>query len=208
MNRDFSIIRRRPHVLDLMTPVRAGVTGYRFESAPNFDQPYTTILTTALGYVDPLIDTAANVIMPTNNRIRIIFDPSNYGLDDNKTFWMRFVPITGGIPGTPGTGVMVLPDAIGNGLIVLSGMAPVGATIVNSIELGLPGLVEDLRIVNNDTANPMFIASDGSDAEYKLDPIQSSTPLVALRGAVSSIRVRATGAPVLFSATCTLAFAR
>ena len=208
MTRDFSIIRRRPHVLDLITPKRAGVDGYRFEAASNFDQTYAAILTTTLGYIDSSLDTAANVIMPMTNRIRVIFDPSNYGLDDSKTFWMRFVPVTGGVPGVPGTGVLVLPDATGHGLLIVSGTAPVGATIANSIELGLPGLVEDLRIVNNDTTNPLFIASDGSDAEYRLDPIQNATPLIALRGAVGSIRVRATGAPVSFSATFTLAFAR
>lgn len=209
MNRDFSILRRRANIIDLVTPIRPGVDGYRFDAASNFDQTYTTLFTTTVGgHIDPVLNTPANVTQPLTNKIRIIFDPSNYSLDDSKTFWMRFVPVTGGTPGTPGTGVMVLPDGGGRGMIILAGATPVGATITSSLTLGLPGLVEDLRIVNTDSTNPMFVASDESDAEYRLDPITSATPIVAFRGAISTLRVRSTSAAVQFSATCTLAFPR
>ena len=193
-----------------MTPVRAGVDGYRFEAASNFDAAtYTTLFTaTTQGFVDPALVSPANVIQPLQNNIRIIFDPANYGLTDNLAFWMHFVPVTGGTPGTAGSCVLILPDAAGRSMIVISGDAPVATDVSGSLTLGMPGLVEDLRIVNNDSTNPMFVATDESNAEYQLDPIINSTSIVAFRGAVSTLRVRSTGAKVHFSATCTLAFPR
>ena len=58
MDRLFSIKRRRPHIVDLITPVATPfvpgqIDEYRFKYAPNFDQAFVTIITAPnIGSID------------------------------------------------------------------------------------------------------------------------------------------------------------
>ena len=208
MMREFSVIRRRPNLLDIITPILDGVDGYRIEGASNFDAAFATLATsTRDGYTDESLRDLVHAALAGKN-VRIILNPSDHGLTDTKAFWLRFVPLTGGVPGTVGNRTLILPEASGRGLVSITGTAPIGATVANAIALDFPRLMEDLRIVNNSAGNSLFVSFSDSDAEYEIKPGATQVPLANLRGSVSGIRVRGGGAAVAFQATCTLAFAR
>ncbi|MFA5387355.1 MAG: hypothetical protein WC322_03075 [Candidatus Paceibacterota bacterium] len=207
MTREFSVIRRRPGILDIITPRRTGVDGYRIEWAANFDVAFTTLVTSSInGYVDDSLRDMAHAIAAGNN-VRIIVNPADHTITDTKPFWLRFVPVVGGVPGTPGNSGLILPDASGRAVCVIAGNAPNAATITGSIQLDFPRLVEDLRIVNNGS-NSLFVAPVDSDAEFEIKSGGTQIPFTNLRGAIPGIRVRGGGAVVAFQATFTLAFAR
>jgi len=208
MIREFSVVRRRPNLVDVVTPRRPGVDGYRLEWATNFDATYTTLFTASLsGHVDDSLRDAGHTMMAGDN-VRMIFDPANYAMVDSKAFWLRFVPVTGGAPGTATPGVLILPDQGGFGTVIIAGNAPNVAAVANSTIIHFPRLVEDLRIVNNSDTNALMVAALDSDAEYTVKGGATQQILANLRGATSGIRVRGSGAIVAFQATFTLAYAR
>ena len=208
MTRDFSVIRRRPHILDIITPVRAGVDGYRIEWAANFDGSFTTLVTSPInGHCDDSLRDQAHAPAPGNN-VRIIIDPTNYTITDTKPFWLRFVPVVGGIAGTAGNRGLILPDTSGRGFVTVAGSAPNAATVTGSMQLDFPRLVEDLRIVNAASSGSLFISPVDDDAEFEVVPGGSQVPFSNLRGAIPGIRVRGGGSAVAFQATFTLAYAR
>jgi hypothetical protein len=208
MQRDFSVIRRRPNLLDVVIPINVKVDAYRLEWATNFDQSYTTILTSSrFGHVDDSLRNMVHALVDSN-KVRIIFDPANYSITDSKAFWMRLVPVTGVIDGTPSAGGMILPDGGGYKAVIVAGSAPSGATVASSLRLDFPRLVEDLRIVNLDGTNSLFVADEIGGSEYEVKGGASSNIFSNLRGCTDSLLVRGAGGAVKFSATCTLAYPR
>lgn len=82
-DRIFSVVRRRPHVVDLYTDRRpAGPTqdGYRILVAPNFDTTAFSAIIDAglLGYLDPNVNQATLDVQSSTDKTRIVFDPSSY----------------------------------------------------------------------------------------------------------------------------------
>lgn len=208
MIREFSVVRRRPNLVDVTTPRRPSVDGYRLEWAANFDGAYTALFTaTNVGFVDDDLRDKGHSMMAGDN-VRMIFNPANYSITDTQPFWLRFVPVTGGAPGTATPGVLILPDTSGRGTVIIAGNAPAGASVAASLVLHFPRLVEDLRVVNNSDTNVLMVAALDSDAEYTLKSGTSQHVLANLRGATSGIRVRGVGGIVAFQATFTLAYAR
>jgi hypothetical protein len=209
MIREFSVIRRRPNVIDVITPKRKGVDEYTLEWAQNFDGVFAPIVTSPLhGYCDDTLRFQAH-IPQSGDHVRIIFDPANYTIDDTKAFWMRFLPSSGGVPGTAGNPGLILPDQTGRGVVVIAGNAPSGASIADSLQLDFPRLIEDLRVHNLDPgATSLFVASDATDTEFELIAGATQLPFLNLRGAIPSLRVRGGGATCAFTASFTLAFAR
>lgn len=215
MNRLFSMTRRRPNLVDLMIPRIANVDGYRIETATSFNGSWTTRITAPVaGYVDPAVNIASGVaqnlaIGPNGPPVRIVFNPATYGLTDTLSFWMRFVPVAGGTPGTAGAPTLVLPDAANHGLgiVTIRGTAPVGADSTASLQLDLPRLMSDLRVNNEDGTNPLFIAMEQDGAETRVAGGQASQ-FISLQATQGSLWVRATGGTVTFSATMTASFPR
>jgi len=210
MIREFSAIRRRSGVVDVVTPKRPGVEGYALEWAPNFDIPFTPLVISGLaGYCDPSLRYMPHTPIPAGN-VRIIFNPSTYGIDDTKAFWLHFIPISGGAPGAASNPGLVLPDQAGRGAIVIAGNAPNAGDITGSLQLDFPRLVEDIRVFNQAGAggNSIFIATEGSNAEHEIIAGVGQNALTSIRGALACIRVRGDGSDVPFTATFTLAFAR
>jgi hypothetical protein len=167
-DRDFLVYRRRPHLVDILTPKRAGVQGYRLKAALNFDLAFVTILTADIGagYLDP-VALRAGVInrltlgsAPGNNHIRIVFDPDTFSggpptLDDNQHMWLQFFPVDfSGAEGTGGPLALVLPDDENKatGRVVIAGTAPSGATVANSLRLDMPMRMRDFYIKNNEAS--------------------------------------------------------
>lgn len=212
MSRDFNVIRRRTAILDLLTPKRANVAGYRFQASPNFDGSWTTLFTAPIssGYLDPAINPA--VLHSTNNSrdsIRAVFNPDSFnsaaGISDNLHFWLRFVPVDfAGSAGTPGNAHLVITDFehCGQSRILIAGNAPQGAAVANSQELELPFTTEDLYIKNEEASGGrnLYIAMFPGGAEQQISPQETVT---IFHGPIDSLLVRGVGGTARFSASFT-----
>jgi hypothetical protein len=99
--RTFSCFRRRPHVVDLLTPFVYGVTDYAIQWAQNFDGSFSTIInSTNIGFYDSNIPRGKTELQNTQGFVRITFDPSTYGIDDTKSFWLALIETPPGGTGT------------------------------------------------------------------------------------------------------------
>jgi len=208
MQRPFSVIRRRPNLVDLIIPVQAGVDGYRLDTAANFDAVYAPLITTTLlGHIDASLRSKDHSLV-NGKVVRIIFDPANYAppLVDTQPFWIRVTPITGGAPGTPSAGSLLLPDGDRYRDLIINGDAPSGATVAASLEIDFPYKVESLRIRNLDAGNTLFVATEVGGPEFEV-PFGTEQSF-GIRSATPFILVRGNGAVVPFSATFTTAFPR
>jgi hypothetical protein len=209
--RDFSVIRRRKNIVDVLTPKRAGVAGYRFQVATNFDQTYTTIVTAPIGsgYLDPAINPVVLQAVNNNDHIRVVFNPDTFngvaGISDGAHFWMRFQPVDfAGTPGTAGPGTLILTDAehYGNSRVQISGTAPSGAAVANSLQLNLPQNSQDFYIRNaNATAgNALYVSFQVGGAEQQ---VAGQEVMKAYDGPSDTLMVRGSGGTAAFSASFT-----
>lgn len=150
MNRLFSIRRRRSHIVDCSVKLVPGITGYRLQWAPNFSGPWNTLLnSTNTGFFDPGIASGAVESQPSSSSegsVRIVFDPSNFLVPDDVSFWLQMQLLTGGVVTMTGAPSLVLPDRMrhGQGFAVIQGEAP----NIPPLQLELPVLAPDLRISN------------------------------------------------------------
>lgn len=206
--RDFSILRRRSNYVDLVTPKRTGVFGYRFQAATNFDSAYTTIFTLpiASGYLDPSINSAVvNSVNLSNTHVRAVFNPVTFSLVDTDHFWLRFVPVdASNVAGSPGPATLVITDdeRIGNGRIQIAGTAPNGANVGASLQLNLPQGSQDLYIKNEAAAGGtnLYVAVKVGGKEQQVAPQET---FKAMDGQVDLLMVRGSGGTVAFSASFT-----
>lgn len=207
--RDFTVIRRRPNFLDLITPKRVGVAGYRLQAATNFDQSFTTILTAPIssGYLDPAINPTMISAINNNDHIRIVFNPNTFtgtaGIVDTKQFWLRFVPVDfAGSAGTAGARCLIVTDGerIGNSRMQIAGTAPQGAAVANSLQLDLPCAAQDFYIKNENVAagNGLYVATTLGGAEIQ---VSGQETMKAFDGSVTSLYVRGSGGTAAFSAS-------
>ena len=88
--RVFSCFRRRPHVVDLLTPFVYGVQTYTVKYATNFDGIFAAIINSSnIGYYDTNIPRGKTELQQTQGQVRITFDPTTFGIDDTKSFWLQ-----------------------------------------------------------------------------------------------------------------------
>lgn len=209
--RDFNVIRRRTNIVDLLTPKRVGVEGYRLQAATNFDTTFTTLMTASIssGYLDPTINSAVLHSVNAQDQIRIVFNPNTFtgaaGITDAKHFWLRFVPVDfAGSAGTPGVPHLVITDFehSGNSRILIAGTAPQGAAVANSLQLYLPFTTQDLYIKNEQAAagNSLYVADIPGGAEQQ---VAAQETLSIFHGPVDTLLVRGAGGTVAFSASFT-----
>lgn len=207
--RDFTVIRRRPNYLDIITPKRVNVAGYRLQAATNFDQSFTTILTASIGsgYLDPSINPSVISSVNNNDHIRIVFNPNTFtgtaGITDTKQFWLRFVPVDfAGSAGTAGARGLILTDSdrIGNSRMQIAGTAPQGAAVANSLQLDLPCAAQDFYIKNENAAagNALYVSTTPNGAEIQ---VSGQETMKAFDGMVSTLYVRGSGGTAAFSAS-------
>ncbi len=212
MNRLFSVTRRRPHIVDLSTPVVAGVDGYRLKWAANFDGVFAAIITsTNVGFLDSNVNRNVLETQPTTGTyVRIVFDPTTYSIPDASSFWLQFFPITGGLEGTPGAPTLVLPDAArhGVGIVTIHGTAPNAASSAGSLQLDLPMLMQDFKVHNESGAKDLFIATEAGGAEILIPKASTDVQSLGFLGTQGTLYVRGDNATVVFSASFTLAFPR
>lgn len=202
----FSIIRRKPGLVDFVTPLVAGQDGYRLKAASNFDGSFTTLLTaTNTGYVDPSVDLRQQTVQPGNNIVRMLINPTTFSITDTAPFWLQYVPVVGGSEGTPSGLLLVLPPTYGTSILAISGNAPNGANQAASLRLDLPRLITDLRIHNEHASADLVVAFDAGGPEIKLQAPSKEPQFTSIHGTHDSIWVRGSGAVVPFSATFTFA---
>lgn len=208
--RDFSLVRRRKNLIDLITPKRAGVKGYRLQAATNFDASYTTIITADIssGYLDSNVNSAKLHSINNPDHIRIVFDPNTFtgtaGIVDTKHFWLRFVPVDySGASGTAGNGVVVITDSehMGNCRVQIAGVAPNQASVANSLQIDLPFLTQDIYVKNEDPTSggqDLYIAFIPGGPEQQIGPQQVSQ---VFEGPIDTLLVRGSSGTVNFSAS-------
>jgi len=210
MKRSFSVIRRRPHIVDVLFPLTAGVQTYRLKWASNFDGSFTQFLdSTNVGFLDPSINPAVVGSQPTAGRqVRVVFDPDTYSIPDAEPFWLQYwtVPF-GGAEEQQSAAALILPDSSnhGVGIVTIHGTAPSAMDVSGSLQIDLPRMMQDIRIHNEDGTNSLFVATEEGGAETKLGP--GPVPQFAnVFGTHASLWVRGGGATVDFSASFTAAF--
>lgn len=208
--RFFSVPRRKPGMVDLITPIRSGVDGYRIKSATNFDQAFTTVVTAPVhGYVDPEVAGNQHTSYGGDN-VRIIFKPSKYSLTDTGALWLQVAFVIGGVeasagPNAPSAPTLLSPLAgLPTAMQVIAGVAPVAGSIATSQQVDFPRLVENLHIRNNG-GGELFVAFDAEGPEFHIPAGVSSSEMVGWSGTVSSMWVRATGSTAALSASFTFA---
>lgn len=211
ITRDFNVIRRRPHIVDVLTPKRVGVQGYRFEAATNFDAVFVPIITADIssGYLDPSVNSQLLHTVPNFDNIRVVFNPDTFtgvaGISDANQFWLRFVPIDfAGVAGTPGNAALVITDYEHYGMtrVLIAGNAPAAPTVAGSLQLDLPFTSQDLYIKNEEAVggSALYLASLPGGAEQQVSPQEV---LSMYFGPLDSLIVRGAGGSVRFSASYT-----
>lgn len=210
--RIFSIIRRRPGIIDLIAtrqPDAAGVVKYRLKSASDpADTFSTTVLDSSIyGFTDPTISSAQTVIQP-GDHVRIVFNPNKYGLTDSY-FWLELVYVdsmnsemTDPAPSAP---TLVPPPFVGNEQVGFNSTAPSGSDITDSLRIDLPRLMSNFRVRNLDTSNDLYVAFQEGGPEVVVPAVGGYQESIGFDGNVSSLWVRGSGGSSKFSAQFTYA---
>lgn len=214
MSRQFSVIRRRPHLVDIVTPFVYGVDLYRLKTATNFDGAFAQFLdATNVGFLDDAVDRNTLEVHQTTGMVRITFDPRTYGLTDALPIWLELAHDIGGIETVISPPTLLLPDSAHHGLgaVVIAGNAPNGADVGDSLQIDLPRLMSDIRITNHGAPGDplLYVATEPGGAETAVAPAADSGQVtLTLMGTESSLLVRGDSALVAFSAVCTASFPR
>jgi hypothetical protein len=151
----FSILRRKPGLIDFVTQIRPesdGVFKYRLKTDTDPGGAFsTTVIESRVGgFVDPSVAGPQNVIQPGNN-VRIVFNPFNYSLTDSF-FWLKLVYVNASnvemVTPAPSAATLVLPPYVGNEQSGFSAMAPNGSDISQSLQIDLPRQMDNIRVRN------------------------------------------------------------
>jgi hypothetical protein len=213
MNRTFSVNRRRSGIVDVLTPRVNGVAGYRFKAASNFDAPFVTIFTsTNVGFVDTVgVDQRVIEAQATQGRVRMVFNPTTYGIDDTAHLWLTLWHVDGlGSETQMSAPTLVLPDLTqflsrGQGHILLRGSAPAAVDVTGSLQLDMPRLMSDWRILNEDPATQAWIAFEPTGPEYVLKVPDTEPQFMSIKAASGSLWVRGDGGNPTLSIQATVA---
>lgn len=208
---DFSIIRRTTGIVDVLFKKQAGIDGYRLQGSPQFDgSPAFVDLFTAdiqTGYLDSTVDRRGIHYVPEQNSVRAVFNPTTFlgaaGIQDSAQFWLRFIPVTAGTPGTAQPPVLVLTPSQSNGTarVVVSGSAPVAASVDLGLKFYLARRMRDI-VIRNISGGVLFVAFEENSAELEIPTGGSYTGYTSAQSLVS---VRATGSQANFDLSCTVA---
>jgi hypothetical protein len=200
MNRTFSVYRRRPHIVDVITPVVYGVDFYRLKWAANFDVAHAAFISaTNAGLVDPNVNFFALNSLP-GRQVRIVFDPDSYAIPDGLSFWMQLFHVIGGVETQVSASYLVLPDTITHSQmpIVIKGQVPQAASSALSLQLDMPRAGTNVRITNESAGKSLFVATQQGGYEFEVAP--GETKDVTLQGMLGSFWVRGGTGPVDMSA--------
>jgi hypothetical protein len=185
MPRSISVTRRRPNLIDLNIRRRAGVIGFEFGVADNFDAafaPFQLVPNTGMQILDTSNPPrSVNVPVPGSQHrdlVRFVFDPDVYtatvpALVDNTPFFVRVRPqLADGTYGPYEAMHMVLPyNPSPHRAVHLYGVVAQAADLAHSLEIQLPMQCNDIEISNDGNAN-LWISFDGNTgAEFLISPV-------------------------------------
>lgn len=196
--------RRRPFLVDMVvTPVPGGLA-YELWGGNDMD-PTGHALKVAFGPGGFKDDTINGAVLETINlgqRIRVVFDPSAHGMTDTEINFVQLKADTGGGMDNVSPVTMLLPDTLYHGYetITLHGFAPQGATPADAVPLDLSRLARDLRIVNQDTTNGLYVGFNDSGHQVF---VPAGAEHAMFTSTFSSLYVRGVGGVVEFSASFT-----
>ncbi len=212
MNRIMSVIRRRPNLVDMLLPKLADVHTYRLKWAANFDGSFTTFIdSTRIGFYDDSIPRGKVELQPTQEQVRIVFDPATYSIPDTAHIWLQLWTLSGGDPeAQQSASTLLLPDTSnhGVGIVTIHGTAPSGMSSADSQQLDLPRLMTDYRIHNEEIGTDLYVATEQDGPESTCPGVAGGPQFYTFNATQGSIWVRGGGATAAFSAVCTLAFPR
>ena len=209
--RQLSIHRRKPGVVDLLISKTSGAYSYKLKWGANFDTAvFTDFLTVPNnGFRDPAVDDASNLTV-YGDHVRALFNPTTYGIPDNKTWWMKMSPLdaSGAEISTTRGSLMVMVPNVGAGSyfpqLVITGTAPNTITLAAALQIDFPQQIRDARI---QSSAAVWAAFDENDSEILLQG--ASLPKDLSRWSTqSSLFIRGNGAAVPFSLVFTLAYTR
>lgn len=210
--RPLTVLRRRLNLLDILIPKDPATKGYRLDASTTFSGGFSTILTADIGsgYLDPNVDRRLLHAVNNPNHIRVVFDPDTFsgaGISDTVPFWMQFVPVDfSGALGTPSNPMLFLTEENlrGDSVVNITGTAPSGADVGDSLPLLLPFRTQNALIRNQDGANSLFLAMQEGGDEIEVEGGATTLSQIELPlGAQGCLLVRGGGATVDFSATFT-----
>ena len=210
MKRLFSVRRRRTKYVDIYAALPDGVDQWRMKWAQNFTDAFVTMFTSSrVGFLDPNLDIGRVDSQPLQNDVRMVFDPTSYSIDDESSFWLQLVPVTGGVEGTPGAPTLVVPDRLAHQsrLLVLAGTAPAAATSAGAQQLDLP-LLFDLRVTNVDTGRDLLFGVESGGREFVIPKGNQYVASLGEVGAVSRVYIRSAGGTCAFTLSGTIAHHR
>lgn len=211
MARSLSLLRRRPHLIDLGIRTRANVARYKFEYALNFDASFTQFATVpATGYRSSSVPEVPIAASSHRGYTRFLFDPADYvgvGMDVNDAtpIWVRIIPVSlAGVDGAAEAMHLILPySSTPDRAVVLAGTAAGGANISESIELQLPGQCYDLY-AQTDGATALKVAFENPGAELDVLPVPSTFMSYKSQSGFSQLFIRGAGVDTTFSMTFAL----
>lgn len=206
MTRTITVSRRRPGIVDTYVPKVYGVAGYRLKAATNFDVAFTTILTsTNVGFVGDGVDRRVIDTQPLQNRVRFVWNPTDYGLDDTQPVWVKLYHVNGGgVETEMSAPTLITPDDTqflhrGAGHLMVRGTAPLAADASGALQLDFPRLQTDWRVLNEDPIGNAFVAFEPGGPENLLRANSLTPQLVSFKAHSASIWVRGSDKPVLLS---------
>ncbi len=216
MPRTLSLHRRRANLVDLTIQSQPGVGSYQFQAATNFDSSFTTFDTVPVaGKISKTaVDLAIGGSSGFRGFTRFVFDPADYvisGVSETVPMFLRYKPIPvfgAGVSPTPGTASaihMVLPySSVSDRPLVLSGTAPAGASIANSLELQLPAQCRNLQVQVNGSVD-LYIAFEPGGTEMLVPALSTSfINLSLISPIVTQIFVRGDNLATQFNAVMSL----
>lgn len=175
MQRTLTVNRRRAGIVDTYVPKVAQVVGYRLKAATNFDAAFATIFTsTNVGFVGAGVDQRVLESQPLGGKVRMVWNPTDYGLDDKQPVWVQLFHVDGGGAETQVSAcTLIMPDETqflhrGSGHLLLRGSAPAAATVAGSLQLDLPRLQTDWRILNESSTDAAYVSFEPGGGENKL----------------------------------------
>jgi hypothetical protein len=198
----FSILRRRPGIIDFITPIQppsSGVVGYRLKKDTDPAGTFaSTILTSPLyGFEDP--DVRDQSVIQAGNNVRIVFKPQNFGLTDDY-FWLKLVFVDGSnaemLSTAPSAPTLVLPPFEGPVQTGFNSTAPSGIDITQSLRIDLPRAMDNFRLRTIGTPS-IYLAFQEGGPEIIVPTTQEG---VGFDGLVTSFWVRGSGGTSAFSA--------
>ena len=182
-----SMIRKGPDLLEFHLDVRRDAQLIRMETSPD-------LVTWSEGFEVP----SKNGFGYHRNKVFATFVPSSEGLQ--FPFYVRIRPVTGGTPGTPGPVYIAhRPSHHLNQHFLITGTAPEGSDVSESVEILLPGAGE-IWIENNHGSNNLFVAFDEGGSEHN---VAASNDLNQ-KGHISRIFLRGSAATTTFDLHYTL----